>query len=197
MSVSLESYRAWESGRRPLRPGLLIEANVLTLQTRPDTPVSLHTLANLISVHVRTLHAAAKDGRLRVTYDTRTTFHRVRVRSTPVDVQIFRHTYFDRSRWPTVRPPTMTWQEIPKDYASQIRTIRRQMGLSLGQFAVLIGAANKAVVYQWESQKRCPSPVFWCRIQTTVGERENHKDFAIKTASGTAAFGSTVNPQRS
>ena len=28
-----------------------------------------------------------------------------------------------------------------------------------------MGAACKAVVYQWESQKRCPSPLFWQRIQ--------------------------------
>ena len=28
----------------------------------------------------------------------------------------------------------------------------------------MIGAAGKAVVYQWEARKRCPSPVFWCRI---------------------------------
>jgi hypothetical protein len=27
-----------------------------------------------------------------------------------------------------------------------------------------IGAASKAVVYQWESKKRKPSPVFWQKI---------------------------------
>ena len=26
------------------------------------------------------------------------------------------------------------------------------------------GAAGKAVIYQWESRKRQPSPVFWTRI---------------------------------
>jgi hypothetical protein len=34
-------------------------------------------LARLIDVHVRTLHAAAKDGRLKVIYDTRATFRRL------------------------------------------------------------------------------------------------------------------------
>ena len=31
---------------------------------------------------------------------------------------------------------------------------------------VVVGQAPpvKAVVYQWEARKRCPSPVFWCRI---------------------------------
>ena len=28
----------------------------------------------------------------------------------------------------------------------------------------VVGAARKAVVYQWEARKRCPSPVFWQRI---------------------------------
>ena len=32
------------------------------------------------------------------------------------------------------------------------------------QFAAMIGAAGKAVVYQWEARKRTPSPLFWQRI---------------------------------
>ena len=39
-------------------------------------------LALLIGVHVKTLRAAARDGRLPVTYDTRTTFRRLRTRAT-------------------------------------------------------------------------------------------------------------------
>lgn len=37
--------------------------------------------------------------------------------------------------------------------------------MSQARFADLVGAARKAVVYQWESRKRTPSPVFWQRIQ--------------------------------
>ena len=36
---------------------------------------------------------------------------------------------------------------------------------TLAEFAARVGAARKAVVYQWESRKRCPSPLFWKRIQ--------------------------------
>ena len=36
--------------------------------------------------------------------------------------------------------------------------------LSQAQLATLVGAARKAVVYQWEARKRTPSPVFWQRI---------------------------------
>jgi DNA-binding transcriptional regulator YiaG len=38
------------------------------------------------------------------------------------------------------------------------------MRLSQSAFAQRIGAANKAVVYQWESRKRTPSPVLWQRV---------------------------------
>ena len=37
--------------------------------------------------------------------------------------------------------------------------------MSQTRFAELVGAAGKAVVYQWESRKRCPSPLFWRRIE--------------------------------
>jgi DNA-binding transcriptional regulator YiaG len=36
------------------------------------------------------------------------------------------------------------------------------------ELATRIGAARKAVVYQWESRKRKPSPVFWERVQRLV-----------------------------
>ena len=36
------------------------------------------------------------------------------------------------------------------------------------QFAARVGAAQKAVVYQWESRKRCPSPLFWQRIRNVA-----------------------------
>jgi hypothetical protein len=31
-----------------------------------------------------------------------------------------------------------------------------------------IGAAGKAVVYQWESRKRKPSPVLWQRVERLI-----------------------------
>ena len=62
---------------------MLTRANELALRHNPHELLSFETLARLIHVHVRTLHAAAKDGRLRVTYDTRTTFRRLRSRADP------------------------------------------------------------------------------------------------------------------
>ena len=76
-------------------------------------------LARLIHVHVRTLHAAAKDGRLRVTYDTRTTFRRLRSRATLADAETFLHAYFEKTVWPKERPAPLTWRQIPPDYATR------------------------------------------------------------------------------
>ena len=42
--------------------------------------------------------------------------------------------------------------------------LRHRLGLSQHELAAKVGAASKAVVYQWESGKRKPSPVFWLRI---------------------------------
>jgi DNA-binding transcriptional regulator YiaG len=165
LGVSLETYRTWDSGRRPVRLEILTRANEMALRHDPQALLPLETLARLIDVHVRTLHGAAKDGRLRVTYDTRTTFRRLRSRATLADAETFRHAYFDRAVWPRERPAPLTWSQIPPDYADQIRRVRRQLGLTQTQLAARVGAARKAVIYQWESRKRCPSPLFWQRIQ--------------------------------
>jgi DNA-binding XRE family transcriptional regulator len=71
-------------------------------------------------------------------------------------------------------PPTM---DVPADYARRLRCIRRQLGLTQQQLAAKIRAARKAVVYQWESGKRRPSPVFWQRIQDLSSRRPVGKPF--------------------
>ena len=80
LGIPLETYRTWDSGRRLVRLDILTRANELMLRADPQALRPLETLARLIHVHVKTLYAAAKDGRLRVTYDTRTTFRSLRAR---------------------------------------------------------------------------------------------------------------------
>jgi DNA-binding transcriptional regulator YiaG len=55
-------------------------------------------------------------------------------------------------------------QLVPAD-AARLVGLRHRLGLSQHQLAEKVGAASKAVVYQWESGKRKPSQVFWLRIQ--------------------------------
>ena len=77
---------------------------------------------------------------------------------------MFRRFYFGRQVRPVDHRQPLTWASVPGDYDVQIRALRRARGLSQMQLAALVGAARKAVVYQWETRKRTPSPLFWQRI---------------------------------
>ena len=98
------------------------------------------------------------------TYDTRTTFRRLRAHATPAAARAFRRSYYGRTVRPADRRAPLTWSTVPVDYDVRIRAVRRSLGLSQARFTTRVGAARKAVVYQWEARKRCPSPVFWQRI---------------------------------
>jgi ribosome-binding protein aMBF1 (putative translation factor) len=54
---------------------------------------------------------------------------------------------------------------VPRNYAAILVGLRHRLCLSQQQLADKIGASGKAVVYQWESGRRKPSPVFWLRIE--------------------------------
>ena len=164
LGVSPESYRTWDAGRRATPPKLLARARVLATHRDERALLPLPILALLIGVHVKTLRSAARDGRLPVTYDTRTTFRRLRARATLADTRAFRRSYYGRTVRPDDRRAPLTWASVPRDYDAQIRALRRARGLSQAQLATLVGAAHKAVVYQWEARKRTPSPLFWRKI---------------------------------
>ena len=165
LGVSSETYRAWDSGRRPAPARILARVRALVAHRDDQELFPLAVLAILIGVHVRMLRNAARDGRLSVTYDTRTTFRRMRTRATTADAKAFRQSYYRKTVRAEDRRPPLTWSAIPADYAVQIRALRQRLGASQARFAELVGAARKAVVYQWDSRKRTPSPVFWQRIQ--------------------------------
>ena len=161
---SPESYRTWDAGRRAPPPKVLARARALATHRDDHELLPLSMLALLVGMHVKTLRAAARDGRLPVTYDTRTTFRHLRARATPAAARGFRRSYYGRPVRPDDRRTPLTWASVPRDYAEQIRALRRARGLSQAQLATLVGAARKAVVYQWEARTRTPSPVFWRRI---------------------------------
>ena len=164
LGVSPESYRTWDAGRRATPSKLLARARALATHRDAQALLPLPVLALLVGAHVKTLRSAARDGRLPVTYDTRTTFRRFRARSTLAAATQFRHTYYGRQVRPADRREPPSWASVPGDYDVQIRALRRARGLSQAQLATLVGAARKAVVYQWEARKRTPSPLFWQRI---------------------------------
>ena len=164
LGVSPESYRTWDAGRRATPPKMLARARALATHRDDHELLPVPVLALLIGVHVKTLRSAARDGRLPVTYDTRTTFRYLRARATPAAARAFRRSYYGRTVRLSDRRAPLTWASVPDDYDAQIRAVRRARGLSQGQLATLVGAAHKAVVYQWEARKRTPSPLFWQRL---------------------------------
>ena len=166
LGVPPESYRTWDTGRRVTPPKMLARARALATHRDDHALLPLPVLALLIGVHVKTLRAAARDGRLPVTYDTRTTFRRLRGRATLAAARQFRHSYFGRQVRRADRREPPSWASLPADYDVQIRALRRARGLSQAQLATLVGAARKAVAYQWEARKRTPSPLFWQRLTT-------------------------------
>ena len=164
LGVSPESYRTWDAGRRATPPTMLARARALATYRDDHARLPLPVLALLVGVHVKTLRSAARDGRLSVTYDTRTTFRHLRARATPAAARAFRQSYYGRTVRPDDRRAPLTWASVPNDYDAQIRSLRCARGLSQAQLAALVGAAHKAVVYQWEARRRTPSPLFWQRL---------------------------------
>jgi len=88
LGVGAETYRQWDSGRRRPPKDVLKRALAL-LDKQPDVPVPLHVLSADFGVHVRTLRAAAADGRLAARYETRSFFGHPVAIATRADVRRF------------------------------------------------------------------------------------------------------------
>ena len=83
-----------------------------------------------------------------------------------------------RQRYSRFAPPLSCSpiETVPSDVARRIAGLRRWFGITQSEFARRIGAANKAVIYQWESRKRTPSIVFWRRIEKLAPDPAHHTD---------------------
>ena len=168
LSVPVNTYRLWDSGLRPVRVAMLHRAQrAATEHARNAELLSLDQLARELGVHQRTLRDAARAGRLRVTFSVKSVFGRPIRLATRAAGQAFmqtRYRHYGR-RGPLAAP----LPSVPQDYDTRLKRLRHRMGLTQDHLARRIGAANKAVVYQWESRKRTPSPVFWERIEALRG----------------------------
>jgi ribosome-binding protein aMBF1 (putative translation factor) len=123
-------------------------------------------LADELHVHVRTLRAAAHDGRLAAAFNPRPYFGKATATATREDAARFMAMWYRRTYGRGRRGRVAVCRvSVPANFAATIVGVRRRLGLSQQQLAVRVGAASKAVVYQWESGKRRPSPVFWLRIE--------------------------------
>ncbi len=166
LGVSAETYRTWDSGRRSVPDALLGKARALGVTNDPNRLWSLQELATELGVHVRTLRDAARTGRPDFVYENRVVFRNPIPRATLASGRLFMERYYRRSysRF-AARPHAPERSSVPSDWDRRLRRIRRELQLTQTRLAEQIGAAGKAVVYQWESRKRKPSTVFWRRIE--------------------------------
>ena len=167
LGIPLETYSPLDSGRRAVARQLLEHADRIREQHRRGTPrFTLDVLALEFHIHPRTLRAAARDGRLHVHFSTRSVFGRpVRLATRAAVDEFMRRHYRQRySRYASpLPPPSVT--VVPPNFGSRLIGLRLRLHLTQAELARRIGAANKAVVYQWESGKRTPSPAFWTRVE--------------------------------
>ena len=166
LGVPVETFRTWDAGRRPAPAAIVRRAQTLKAKRPPHDRVPLQVLADELRVNVRTLRAAAHDGRLAATFGPRPFFGKLtatatRAAATQFMAKWYRRTYGRGRR----RLVVVCRVSVPANYAAQLIGLRLRLGLSQEQLAAKVGAASKAVVYQWESGKRKPSPVFWLRVE--------------------------------
>jgi DNA-binding transcriptional regulator YiaG len=166
LGVAAETFRTWDAGRRTAPEAVVDQARTLKAKRSLHEQVPLQVLADEHHVHVRTLRAAARDGRLAATFGPRPFFGKLAATATREAAAQFiakwyRRTYGRGRR----RPVPVCRVTVPTSYAAALVGLRLRLGLSQQQSADKVGAASKAVVYQWETGKRKPSPVFWLRIE--------------------------------
>jgi DNA-binding transcriptional regulator YiaG len=172
LGVSAESCRAWDSGRRTVPSIMLLLARRRVSEHVKDHEwLTLQQLARDIGVNVHTLRSPARSGRLKVQFRTRSVFGRPVRRATRAAGREFLSTAFGKG------PEEFHLQAplvlVPTDYAEQLRSLRKRLHLTQEALGHKIGAAGKAVIYQWESGKRTPSPVL-CEQIERVQSKPNH-----------------------
>jgi DNA-binding transcriptional regulator YiaG len=162
LQVPHDTYRTWDSGRRPV-PALIIQRARGLCDRQGGRLLPLQQLAEEFGMHVRTLRLAARDGRLVATFSTRTMFGRAIAFASRDAVVHFQRTFYRHTtRWTT--RPIAAAPAVPEDFDRVLVQLRAERRLSQRELAERIGAANRAVVYQWESRKRRPSSLFWRRV---------------------------------
>ncbi len=164
LKVPVNTFRMWDSGmRRPPADVITRARAALAARAKQRELLPLAQLAQELGVHIRTLQAAARTGRLETHFSVKSVFGRPRRFASRAAGEHFLAKHYRCFSGQEVCPIPLPI--VPNDYDARLRALRRQMHLTQGTLAKRIGAAGKAVVYQWESRKRRPSPVLWLRVQ--------------------------------
>jgi DNA-binding transcriptional regulator YiaG len=165
LGVPTETFRVWDAGRRPVPNEVLDRAREVAEAMSPGRRYGLPELSRLLGVSVFRLREAARDGRLVVTYANRAVYGRPLPRATLAAGEAYKRDYYGkRARWSQMPPAPELLAPVPPNYDQVLRELRALRCLSQTELAMAIGAAGRAVIYQWETRKRRPTSSFWRRI---------------------------------
>jgi DNA-binding transcriptional regulator YiaG len=163
LDVPLNTFRMWDSGLRPTPARMLLRARAAVQHHTQQTELSpLRELAKEFRVHLRTLQAAVRTGRLAASFSAKSVFGRPKRLATRAATEQFMMSHYRRFSGQAICPAPLP--TVPHDYPHRLRALRRRLRLTQDALARRVGAAGKAVIYQWESRKRTPSPVLWQRV---------------------------------
>jgi DNA-binding transcriptional regulator YiaG len=163
LSIPLETFRPWDSGRRVVAAAVLQRArDAVAHHQRQQMLLPLDQLAKEFHVHIRTFQAAVRTGRLAAHFSVKSVFGRPRRLATRAAAAQFMTSHYRRFSGQAICPAPLP--TVPHDFPRQLRALRRRLRLTQAGLARCIGGAGKAVIYQWESRKRTPSPVLWQRV---------------------------------
>ena len=170
LGVAEQTYRTWDSGRRTPPRSVVYKARRMK-ETACGRLLPLRLLAVEYGIHVRTLRTAARDGRLHASFSTRMAFGKLVAFASREAVETFKRTYYRQTtQWN--RPPRPAVCVVPDDYDRVLVKLRASLRLTQTALAERVGVANKAVVYQWESRRRRPSPVAWAHVQMLLSAND-------------------------
>jgi len=148
LDVPVNTFRMWDSGLRPVPAPILVRARtVVTPHAQQTELLPFVQLAQELRVHVRTLQTAVRTGRLEAQFSVKSVFGRPRRLATRAAAEQFMATHY--RRFGGQKPCPAPLPTVPPDYDQQLRALRRRLLLTQDALARRIGAAGKAVVYQW------------------------------------------------
>ena len=146
LGVALETFRTWDAGRRPAPEVIVREARTLKAKRPLHDRVPLQVLADELHVHVRTLRAAAHDGRLAATFGPRPYFGKLTATATREAAARFMATWYRRTYGRGQRRPVSVCRvTVPANYAPTLVGLRHRLGLSQQRLAAKIGAASAVI----------------------------------------------------
>jgi DNA-binding transcriptional regulator YiaG len=143
LDVPLNTFRMWDSGLRPVPARILVRARAAVERRVQQTELlPLGELAREFGVHLRTLQAAVRTGRLVAQFSVKSVFGRPRRSATRAATEQFMASHYRRFSGQAICPAPLP--TVPPDFPQQLRALRRRLRLTQGGLAQRVGAAGKA-----------------------------------------------------